>query len=64
MRKRLLPFKWYLPEYNDYKLYWFVWWRVLARGVLDYARKKWLYVLSQNSKGQAKIVNNLEVQYL
>ena len=58
IKKRLETFKTNLPEYSQYKLYWFVWARVLPKWILEYARNHWLYVLKQDSKWMAKIVSS------
>jgi len=56
--KRLQTFRGYVPEYNNYKLFWFVWGRVLAKWALEYARNKGLYVMKQDSKWHAKMISN------
>jgi hypothetical protein len=58
LKKRLETFRENFPKYSNYKLYWFVWWRVISKDTLNYARKKWLYVMKQNNKWMTKMINS------
>lgn len=62
MEKRLKNFKKYMPEYKEYKLYWFVAWRSVPESTLKYARKNGLYVMKQDSKWLWKMINNEQIE--
>jgi hypothetical protein len=57
LEKQLPNFKECFPEYDKYKMYWVVWWRVISKKSLDYAMSRWLFVIKETHNWNAEVVH-------
>ena len=56
--KQLPKFKKYVTDYENYKLFWIVWWRVIKKEAKALALKNWLYIIKEaHNWKNAKILN-------